>query len=110
MSASCLASELPEDCRFYPADTKEELHKVIPLDILITANFIGSILKSPVNSNFVQVLSSIHKYACFAVHVAVQRATPFGSSLAEPAILYYVSGGMCGCMRELCFAYRHSCT
>ncbi|KAH0455585.1 hypothetical protein IEQ34_015617 [Dendrobium chrysotoxum] len=25
---SCLGSELPEDCRFYPADTKEELHKV----------------------------------------------------------------------------------
>ncbi|KAI0499326.1 hypothetical protein KFK09_020229 [Dendrobium nobile] len=24
---SCLGSELPEDCRFYPADTKEELHK-----------------------------------------------------------------------------------
>ncbi|XP_039138293.1 pre-rRNA-processing protein TSR1 homolog [Dioscorea cayenensis subsp. rotundata] len=24
---SCLASELPEECKFYPADTKEELHK-----------------------------------------------------------------------------------
>lgn len=24
---SCLGSELPDDCRFYPADTKEELHK-----------------------------------------------------------------------------------
>ncbi|XP_020261726.1 pre-rRNA-processing protein TSR1 homolog isoform X2 [Asparagus officinalis] len=27
MSVSCLASELPEDCKFYLADTKEELHK-----------------------------------------------------------------------------------
>ncbi|XP_020108456.1 pre-rRNA-processing protein TSR1 homolog [Ananas comosus] len=27
MSISCLSSELPEDCRFYAADTKEDLHK-----------------------------------------------------------------------------------
>lgn len=27
MSISFLTSELPEDCKFYPADTKEELHK-----------------------------------------------------------------------------------
>ncbi|XP_073116809.1 uncharacterized protein [Elaeis guineensis] len=27
MSVSCLSSELPEDCKFYPADTKEDLHK-----------------------------------------------------------------------------------
>lgn len=27
MSISCLSSELPEDCKFYLADTKEELHK-----------------------------------------------------------------------------------
>ncbi|XP_038974747.1 pre-rRNA-processing protein TSR1 homolog [Phoenix dactylifera] len=27
MAVSCLSSELPEDCRFYPADTKEDLHK-----------------------------------------------------------------------------------
>jgi len=26
---SSLASEFPEDCKFYPADTKDELHKVI---------------------------------------------------------------------------------
>lgn len=25
-----LASEFPEDCKFYPADKKDELHKVIP--------------------------------------------------------------------------------
>lgn len=25
---SSLASEFPEDCKFYPADTKDELHKV----------------------------------------------------------------------------------
>ncbi|KAK8947961.1 hypothetical protein KSP40_PGU013198 [Platanthera guangdongensis] len=29
IAISCLGSELPEDCRFYPADTKEELHKFI---------------------------------------------------------------------------------
>ncbi|KAJ6833564.1 pre-rRNA-processing protein TSR1-like protein isoform X1 [Iris pallida] len=27
MSTSCLASEMPEDCKFYLADTKDELHK-----------------------------------------------------------------------------------
>lgn len=27
LSVSCLSSELPEDCKFYPADTKEDLHK-----------------------------------------------------------------------------------
>ncbi|KAG1362597.1 pre-rRNA-processing protein TSR1 [Cocos nucifera] len=27
MSVSCLSSELPENCKFYPADTKEDLHK-----------------------------------------------------------------------------------
>lgn len=27
IAISCLGSELPEDCRFFPADTKEELHK-----------------------------------------------------------------------------------
>eukprot|EP00268_Persea_americana_P033412 TRINITY_DN33098_c0_g1_i1.p1 TRINITY_DN33098_c0_g1~~TRINITY_DN33098_c0_g1_i1.p1 ORF type:complete len:798 (+),score=166.58 TRINITY_DN33098_c0_g1_i1:113-2506(+) len=27
MCSSTLASEFPEDCKFYPADTKEELHK-----------------------------------------------------------------------------------
>lgn len=26
---SSLASEFPEDCKFYPADTKDDLHKVI---------------------------------------------------------------------------------
>ena len=26
--ASTLASEFPEDCKFYPADTKDDLHKV----------------------------------------------------------------------------------
>ncbi|XP_020584073.1 pre-rRNA-processing protein TSR1 homolog [Phalaenopsis equestris] len=29
IAISCLGSELPEDCRFYPADTKEELHKFL---------------------------------------------------------------------------------
>jgi pre-rRNA-processing protein TSR1 len=29
MSISNLAGEFPEDCKFYPADTKDELHKVI---------------------------------------------------------------------------------
>ena len=28
---SGLASEFPEDCKFYPADTKDELHKVLCL-------------------------------------------------------------------------------
>lgn len=28
MCTSSLVSEFPEDCRFYPADTREELHKV----------------------------------------------------------------------------------
>lgn len=28
MCISDLASEFPEDCKFYPADTKDELHKV----------------------------------------------------------------------------------
>lgn len=28
MCASQLASEFPEDCKFYPADTRDELHKV----------------------------------------------------------------------------------
>ncbi|XP_072962767.1 uncharacterized protein [Typha angustifolia] len=27
MTVSCLASELPEDCKYYAADTKEDLHK-----------------------------------------------------------------------------------
>lgn len=27
MIISCLASEFPEECKFYPADTKEEMHK-----------------------------------------------------------------------------------
>ncbi|XP_061372793.1 uncharacterized protein LOC133315228 [Gastrolobium bilobum] len=26
---SCLASEFPEDCKFYPADTKDDLHKFL---------------------------------------------------------------------------------
>ena len=34
MSVSCLSSELPEDCKFYPADTKEDLHKVMATDLL----------------------------------------------------------------------------
>ncbi|KAK7293520.1 hypothetical protein RJT34_16388 [Clitoria ternatea] len=29
MCTSSLASEFPEDCKFYPADTKEELHKFL---------------------------------------------------------------------------------
>lgn len=29
MCTSSLASEFPEDCKFYPADTKDDLHKVI---------------------------------------------------------------------------------
>lgn len=28
MCSSTLSSEFPEDCKFYPADTKDELHKV----------------------------------------------------------------------------------
>lgn len=28
MCTSSIASEFPEDCKFYPADTKDELHKV----------------------------------------------------------------------------------
>lgn len=28
MCSSSLSSEFPEDCKFYPADTKDELHKV----------------------------------------------------------------------------------
>lgn len=28
MCTSDLASEFPEDCKFYPADTKDQLHKV----------------------------------------------------------------------------------
>ncbi|CAN0924241.1 Pre-rRNA-processing protein TSR1 homolog [Linum grandiflorum] len=29
--ASCLAGEFPEDCKFYPADTKDDLHKFLSL-------------------------------------------------------------------------------
>ena len=32
---SSLASEFPEDCKFYPADTKDDLHKVIVLIIYL---------------------------------------------------------------------------
>lgn len=28
MCISSITSEFPEDCKFYPADTKDELHKV----------------------------------------------------------------------------------
>lgn len=28
MCISSLTPEFPEDCKFYPADTKDELHKV----------------------------------------------------------------------------------
>lgn len=31
MCISRLASEFPEDCKFYPADTNDELHKVLCL-------------------------------------------------------------------------------
>lgn len=31
MCISRLASEFPEDCKFYPADAKDELHKVLCL-------------------------------------------------------------------------------
>lgn len=34
MCTSSLASEFPEDCKFYPADTKDELHKVISSPIV----------------------------------------------------------------------------
>lgn len=30
--SSSLASEFPEDCKFYAADTKDELHKVMARD------------------------------------------------------------------------------
>ncbi|CAL1383706.1 unnamed protein product [Linum trigynum] len=29
--SSCLAGEFPEDCKFYPADTKDDLHKFLSL-------------------------------------------------------------------------------
>ena len=35
MCMSSLASEFPEDCKFYPADTKDDLHKVIVLIIYL---------------------------------------------------------------------------
>lgn len=37
MCTSSLASEFPEDCKFYPADTKDELHKVI-ISLLFAKN------------------------------------------------------------------------
>ncbi|KAF8410320.1 hypothetical protein HHK36_002847 [Tetracentron sinense] len=70
MCSSSLASEFPEDCKFYPADTKDELHKGF---------FLGAKASSPTSIS--------------AVHVAFQGAAPHGATLAKPTTLPYGSEG-----------------
>lgn len=55
MSISCLSSELPEDCRFYAADTKEDLHKVI-----ITCFLSGSWLQKDLAFPFITLIFHVH--------------------------------------------------
>lgn len=35
MCISSITSEFPEDCKFYPADTKDELHKVNKFQLFV---------------------------------------------------------------------------
>lgn len=39
MCTSSLISEFPEDCRFYPADTRDELHKVSQFRLILSQFF-----------------------------------------------------------------------
>lgn len=86
-ATSFLSAELPEDCKFYLADTKDDLHKVsIRLNIEYEIIWLPSVLHVCSFENSVLILYSSN---C-PVHVAFQGAASFLATLEKPEILCYV--------------------
>lgn len=97
MCMSMIASEFPEDCKFYLADRKDELHKVVNypwfvkpwVETSLHTNYICYFLSDHLFSWLLKLISSI-----FLVYVAFQGAKTYSSSLAKPTSLHHGSEGI----------------